>query len=91
MQEIINFIYNGEFSKLDPKNLLTTLLTADKYEVTRAISECGELLFKSEMTLETARMYLDFSATGSVVSEALGPLKSASGDFVALKFKDVVR
>ncbi|XP_048547113.1 BTB/POZ domain-containing protein At4g01160-like [Triticum urartu] len=52
--EIINFIYNGEFSKLDPKDLLTTLLTADKYEVSRAIIECGELLFKSEMTLETA-------------------------------------
>uniref|UniRef100_A0A8I6XE66 BTB domain-containing protein n=2 Tax=Hordeum vulgare subsp. vulgare TaxID=112509 RepID=A0A8I6XE66_HORVV len=89
--EIIKFIYNGEFSKLDPKSLLATLLAADKYEVTTAISECGELLLNSEMTLGTARMYLDFTTTNSVLSEALGPLKSAAGDFVALKFKDVVQ
>lgn len=90
-EEIIYFIYKSQFRKVDPKSLLSIAVTADKFQVTRAINHCKSLMLELQMTLEAAILYLEFSSENAAVTEALAPVQTASGEFLIHMFKSVHR
>ncbi|VAI60091.1 unnamed protein product [Triticum turgidum subsp. durum] len=88
-EDIINFIYKAKFSKLDPKSLLSVVMAADKFEVNQAMKQSIEFMLESELNLEAAVLYLEFSPANATVAQALAPVRAASGRFLTQMFKNV--
>lgn len=86
-EELIHYIYKEKFIRTEPHHLLKIVVAADKFQVNRAAIFCAELMLESEMTTESAVIYLDCP----VELEVMASVKVAARGFLVNSFKEVLR
>ncbi|KAL6986355.1 Boi protein [Sarracenia purpurea var. burkii] len=90
LMDLLNFMYSNTLSTTMPSALLDVLMAADKYEVASGMRYCSRLLRNLPMTCESALLYLDLPST-VLMAEAVQPLTDAAKQFLAVRYKDVIK
>jgi hypothetical protein len=90
LMELLSFMYSGKLTTTEPTLLLDILMAADKFEVVSCMRYCSQLLTSLQMTTESALLYLDLPCSVSMAA-AVQPLTDAAKDFLAVKYKDLIK
>lgn len=87
LEELIHYIYKEKFKRTDPHHLLNILVASDKYQVNKAAKFCVESMLNSEITTESAILYLNCP----VALEAMEAVKLVARNFLVKNFYQVAR
>lgn len=87
LEELIHYIYKEKFMRTDPPHLLNILVASDKYQVNKVAKFCVESMLNSEITTESAILYLNCR----VASEGMDSVKLLARNFLVKNFYQVAR
>lgn len=86
--DLLHFIYSNTLWSTTEYELMDVLMIADKFEVASCMRYCSQMLGKSQMSLDSALLYLDLHSN-VLMANAIQPLTEAAKQFVASHYSDI--
>ncbi|CAM8990460.1 unnamed protein product [Rhodiola kirilowii] len=87
---LLHFMYSSTLWSSTEHELMDVLLIADKFEVASCMRYCSQILGKTQMSLDSALLYLDLHSN-VLMADAVQPLTEAAKQFLSSHYNDITK